>query len=61
MGVLYTKNLYTQNGWVPTQIEMFLRVHTGPSGMRGGYATYESAGNYSVSFLGKRPIILTFI
>lgn len=43
MGVLYTKNLYTQNGWVPTQIEMFLRVHTGPSGMRGGYATYESA------------------
>jgi hypothetical protein len=44
MGVLYTKNLYTQHGWVPTQIEMFLRVHTGPSGMRGGYATYESAG-----------------
>lgn len=44
MGVLYIKNLYAQNGWVPTQIEMFLRVHTGPSGMRGGYATYESAG-----------------
>jgi hypothetical protein len=44
MGVLYTKNLYTQQGWTPTQIEMFLRVHTGPDGMRGGYATFESAG-----------------
>lgn len=44
MGVLYTKNLYTQHGWVPTQIEMFLRIHTGPSGLRGGYATFESAG-----------------
>ena len=45
MGVLYTKNLYTQQGWTPYQIEMFARVHTGSAGMRGGYATFESAGN----------------
>ncbi|KAI7899559.1 uncharacterized protein BX663DRAFT_183375 [Cokeromyces recurvatus] len=43
MGVVYTKNLYTQHGWTPTQIEMFLRLHIGEAGMRGGYATYESA------------------
>ena len=45
MGVVYTKNLYTQNGWIPESIEMFLKVHVGPDGMRGGYATFESAGN----------------
>lgn len=44
MGVVYTKNLYTQHGWVPESIEMFLKVHVGPDGMRGGYATFESAG-----------------
>lgn len=44
MGVLYTKNLYTEKGWVPSQIECFLKIHTGPSGLRGGYATFESAG-----------------
>ncbi|KAK4511081.1 uncharacterized protein ATC70_012291 [Mucor velutinosus] len=43
MGVVYTKNLYTQHGWVPESIEMFLKVHVGPDGMRGGYATFESA------------------
>ncbi|KAI8077157.1 saccharopine dehydrogenase [Thamnidium elegans] len=43
MGVLYTKNLYTEKGWTPTQIEMFLKIHTGPSGLRGGFATFESA------------------
>ncbi|RCI05601.1 hypothetical protein CU098_013000 [Rhizopus stolonifer] len=43
LGVLYTKQLYTQHGWTPTQIEMFLKIHTGPAGMRGGYATFESA------------------
>lgn len=45
MGVLYTKKLYTEKGWVPSQIEMFFKMHTGEAGMRGGYATYESAGN----------------
>lgn len=45
MGVVYTKNLYTQNGWIPESIEMFLKIHVGPDGMRGGYATFESAGN----------------
>lgn len=44
MGVVYTKNLYTQHGWIPNQIEMYLKVHSGPAGLRGGYATYESAG-----------------
>ncbi|KAG1458696.1 hypothetical protein G6F46_002048 [Rhizopus delemar] len=43
MGVLYTKKLYTEKGWVPSQIEMFFKMHTGEAGMRGGYATYESA------------------
>lgn len=46
MGVLYTKNLYTEKGWTPTQIEMFLKIHTGPSGLCGGFATFESAGMY---------------
>lgn len=46
MGVLYTKNLYTEKGWTPTQIEMFLKIHTGPSGLCGGFATFESAGIY---------------
>jgi hypothetical protein len=45
MGVLWIKQLYAAQGWTPTQIEMFFRLHTGPSGLRGGYATYESAGN----------------
>lgn len=45
MGVLYTKKIYTEKGWVPSQIEMFFKMHTGEAGMRGGYATYESAGN----------------
>jgi hypothetical protein len=44
MGVLYTKSLYTKHGWNPSQIEMFLKVHTGDAGLRGGYATFESAG-----------------
>ncbi|CAO3689068.1 hypothetical protein CU097_014286 [Rhizopus azygosporus] len=43
LGVLYTKNLYAERGWTPTQIEMFLRIHVGEAGMRGGYATFESA------------------
>ncbi|KAG1175100.1 hypothetical protein G6F70_001190 [Rhizopus microsporus] len=29
LGVLYTKNLYAERGWTPTQIEMFLRIHVG--------------------------------
>ncbi|KAG1461999.1 hypothetical protein G6F56_005608 [Rhizopus delemar] len=43
MGVLYTKNLYAEKGWIPSQIEMFFKMHTGEAGMRGGYTTYESA------------------
>ncbi|KAI9255305.1 Saccharopine dehydrogenase [Sporodiniella umbellata] len=43
MGVLYTKNLYKEKGWVPSQIEMFFKLNIGEAGMRGGYATYESA------------------
>ncbi|KAI8365351.1 saccharopine dehydrogenase [Radiomyces spectabilis] len=43
MGVIWLKQAYQARGWTPTQIEMFLRIHTGPAGMRGGYATYESA------------------
>ncbi|KAI9487561.1 MAG: saccharopine dehydrogenase [Benjaminiella poitrasii] len=39
----FDSNLYTQHGWIPTQIEMFLKLHTGVAGMRGGYATFESA------------------
>ncbi|RCH88134.1 hypothetical protein CU097_006701 [Rhizopus azygosporus] len=29
LGVLYTKNLYAERDWTPTQIEMFLRIHVG--------------------------------
>lgn len=43
MGVLFVKRLFTDRGWTPAQIEMALRVHVGPAGMRAGYATYESA------------------
>ncbi|KAI8333901.1 saccharopine dehydrogenase [Chlamydoabsidia padenii] len=43
MGVLWIKQLYASKGWTPTQIEMFFKLHTGPSGVRAGYATYESA------------------
>ncbi|KAI8069600.1 saccharopine dehydrogenase [Gongronella butleri] len=43
MGVLWVKQLYQQRGWTPTQVEMFFKLHTGPAGLRGGYATYESA------------------
>ncbi|KAI8081336.1 saccharopine dehydrogenase [Halteromyces radiatus] len=43
MGVLWMKQLYTSRGWTPTQIEMFFKLHVGPAGLRGGYATYESA------------------
>ncbi|KAI8987703.1 saccharopine dehydrogenase [Mycotypha africana] len=43
IGVLYTKSLYTKHGWKPNQIEMFLKIHTGPAGLRGGFATFESA------------------
>ncbi|ORX60648.1 saccharopine dehydrogenase [Hesseltinella vesiculosa] len=43
MGVLMVKRLYQAKGWTPTQVEMFFRLRTGPAGLRGGYATYESA------------------
>ncbi|OBZ90831.1 Saccharopine dehydrogenase-like oxidoreductase [Choanephora cucurbitarum] len=43
LGVLYTKQLYTQRNWTINQIEMFLKIHVGPAGIRGGYATFESA------------------
>ncbi|KAI8342665.1 saccharopine dehydrogenase [Chlamydoabsidia padenii] len=43
MGVLWIKQLYSKQGWTPTQIEMFFKLQTGPAGLRGGYATYESA------------------
>ncbi|CAO3581242.1 unnamed protein product [Absidia cylindrospora] len=43
MGVLWIKQLYASQGWTPTQIEMYFKLHTGPAGLRGGYATYESA------------------
>jgi hypothetical protein len=58
MGVLYTKNLYTQQGWTPSQIEMFLRIHTGPAGMRAGYATFESAGKLTKK---KRNLLTTIL
>ncbi|KAI8985834.1 saccharopine dehydrogenase [Pilobolus umbonatus] len=43
MGVLYVKNLFAQNKWTLSQIEMYLRLHTGNSGTRVGFATFESA------------------
>jgi hypothetical protein len=48
MGVVFTKKLYTQHGWIPNQIEMFLKIHYGAAGLRGGYATFESAGKIMV-------------
>jgi len=44
LGVLWTKNLYVEENQMPTQMEMFFKLKTGPSGLRGNYATYESAG-----------------
>jgi hypothetical protein len=44
MGVLWTKFLFAESNHTPSQIEMFFRLKTGPSGVRGNYATYESAG-----------------
>ncbi|CAO3636739.1 unnamed protein product [Cunninghamella echinulata] len=43
MSVLWIKQLYTAQGWTPTQIEMFFKLHSGNAGLRAGYATYESA------------------
>ncbi|KAI9283822.1 saccharopine dehydrogenase [Umbelopsis sp. AD052] len=43
LGVLWTKNLYVEDNQMPTQMEMFFKLKTGPSGLRGNYATYESA------------------
>ena len=57
MGVLFVKRLYAARGWTPAHVEMFFRVHSGEQGVRGGYATYESAGNVKggmvVVFKGK--------
>lgn len=46
LGVLYIKRLFAARGWTPAHIEMFLRIYTGPSGLRVGYATFESAGKF---------------
>lgn len=45
MGVLFVKQLYAARGWTPAHVEMFLRIYCGEQGLRGGYTTYESAGN----------------
>ncbi|KAI9012157.1 saccharopine dehydrogenase [Phycomyces nitens] len=43
MGVLKLKQLYAANEWTPIHIEGFMKIHAGSSGLRMGYATYESA------------------
>ncbi|KAG2177227.1 hypothetical protein INT43_007884 [Umbelopsis isabellina] len=43
MGVLWTKSLFAEKNYTPSQIEMFFKLNVGPSGVRGNYATYESA------------------
>jgi hypothetical protein len=48
MGVLYTKRLFTESNYTPSQIEMFFKLKVGPSGVRGNYATFESAGKWFV-------------
>lgn len=50
MGVLFVKRLYAARGWTPAQVEMFLRIHCGAQGLRGGYTTYESAGKVKRGF-----------
>ncbi|KAL0090409.1 saccharopine dehydrogenase [Phycomyces blakesleeanus] len=45
LGVLKLKQLYTVNKWTPIHIEGFMKIHAGSSGLRMGYATYESAVN----------------